>query len=90
MKTNKILIPIAVLLVTVISAYSLISTNTKSANEYNAILSSARDYASQGIADDAVKYYEKAIALKCDVDTYIEYVNVYVDNGYQKKALRVF
>lgn len=89
MKTNKILIPIAVLLVTVISAYSLISTNTKSANEYNAILSSARDYASQGIVDDAVKYYEKAIALKCDVDTYIEYVNVYVDNGYQKKALRV-
>lgn len=89
MKKNKIIIPIAVLLLTVLSAYSLITTNIKNVNEYKAILSSARDYASQGIVDDAVKYYEKALALKCDVDTYIEYVNVYVDNGYPKKALRV-
>lgn len=89
MKINKILIPIAVLIMTVISAYSLITTNIKNVNEYNEILSSARDYASQGIVDDAVKYYEKAIALKCDVDTYIEYVNVYVNNGYRKKALRL-
>ncbi len=89
MKTNKILIPIVVLIVTVISAYSLITTNIKAVKEYNEILSSARDYASQGIVDDAVKYYEQAIDLKCDVDTYIEYVNVYVNNGYRKKALRV-
>ena len=89
MKTNKVLIPIAVLIVTAISAYSLITTNIKDAKAYNDILSSARDYASQGIVDDAVKYYEKALALKCDVDTYIEYVNVYVDNGYAKKALRI-
>lgn len=89
MKINKILIPIAVFVVTAISAYSLVTTNIEDANAYNDILSTARDYASQGIVDDAVKYYEKAIALKCDVDTYIEYINVYVDNGYEKKALKV-
>lgn len=89
MKANKILIPIVVLVVTVISAYSLITTNIKDAKAYNDTLSTARDYASQGIVDDAVKYYEKALDLKCDVDTYIEYVNVYVNNGYEKKALRV-
>lgn len=89
MKTNKILIPVMVLVVTAVSAYSLITTNIKAINTYNNILSSAREYASQGIVDDAVKYYEQAIALDCNVDTYIEYVNVYVNNGYAKKALRV-
>ncbi len=88
-KSNKILIPFAILIITVISAYSLVTTNIKDRQEYNKILATARDYASQGIVDDAVKYYEKAIALNCDVDTYIEYVNVYVNNGYSKKALRV-
>lgn len=88
MKINKILIPIVVLLVTVLSAYSLISTNIKNISEYNQILASARDYASQGIVDDAVKYYGEAIELNCDIETYLEYVNVYVDNGSAKKALR--
>lgn len=89
MKINKFLIPLIVLVFTAFSAYSLITTKVEDAKEYNAILSSARDYASQGIVDDAVKYYEKALELKSDVDIYIEYVNVYVNNGYAKKALRV-
>ena len=89
MKTNKVLIPLAVLIITAISVYSLVTTNIKNIKEYNQILASAREYASQGIVDDAVKYYEKAIALNCNVETYIEYINVYVDNGYSKKALRV-
>lgn len=89
MKINKLLIPVAILVITVISIYSLITTNMKKNDEYNQTLLYARDYASQGIVDDAVKYYEKAIKLNCTVDTYIEYVNVYVDNGYSKKAMRV-
>lgn len=90
MKKNiKLLIPLAILLLTAISFYSLLQTNIKSANEYKSILSSAREYASQGIVDDSAKYYRKALELKCDADTYIEYVNLYVDNGYNKKALRL-
>lgn len=89
MRINKILIPVAVILLTVISAVSLVTTNKKGYDEYISILTSARDYASQGIVDDAVKYYERALEINCDVDTYIEYVNVYVENGYPKKALRV-
>lgn len=85
----KILIPLAVLILTVVSFYSMLDTNMKTVKEYRNILDTARNYASQGIVDDAVKYYEKALEYKSDVNTYIEYVNVYVDNGYEKKALRV-
>lgn len=89
MKINKVLIPVAILLVTAISLYSLITTNMKNLNEYNQTLFYACDYASQGIVDDAVKYYDKAIKLNCNAETYIEYVNVYVNNGFSKKALRL-
>lgn len=89
MNSKKALIPIAVLLLTVISFYSMINTNMKTANEYKSVLDTARDYASQGIVDDAVKYFKKALEYKMDDDIYIEYVNVYVDNGQEKKALRV-
>lgn len=89
MKGKKVLIPIAVLLLTVISFYSMVDTNMKTAREYKQVLDTARDYASEGIVDDAVKYYKKALEYKTDAATYIEYVNVYVDNGQEKKALRV-
>lgn len=89
MKNIKMLVPVVVLLVTVLGFYTMIDTNTQKMKQYNETLQIARDYASQGIVDDAVKYFEKALTMDTDVDTYIEYVNVYVDNGYEKKALRV-
>ena len=67
----------------------MVDTNMKTAREYKEVLDTARDYASEGIVDDAVKYYKKALEYKTDAATYIEYVNVYVDNGQEKKALRV-
>lgn len=88
MKNKKILIPFAILIITVISIYSLVTTNISDIREYNKTVETAREYASQGVVDDAVKYYQKAIEMNCNEDIYIEYVNVYVDNGYQKKALR--
>ena len=89
MKVNKFLIPLAILIITVISVFSLVSTNVKNISEYKKILSSARDYASQGIVDDAVKYYEQAIEMNCKVETYVEYIDLYVKNGYLKEALGV-
>lgn len=89
MKGKKGLIPVLVLVLTLIGLYSLIDTNIKTIKEYKNVLNMARDYASQGIVDDAVKYYKKALEYKTDAATYIEYVNVYVDNGFDKKALRV-
>ncbi len=89
MKNIKALIPVIILLVTALGFYTMIDTNAQKKKEYDETLKTAREYAAQGIVDDAVKYYEAALSMNMDVDTYIEYVNVYVDNGYEKKALRV-
>lgn len=89
MKNIKALIPVVVLFITVLGFYTMIDTNTQKLKQYNDTLQTARDYAEQGIVDDAVKYYEEALAIKLDANVYIEYVNVYVDNNYDKKALRV-
>ena len=89
MNMKKILIPIAVLLLTIVSVYSLVDTNLQTIREYEQILEDARSYAAQGIVDDAVKYYEEALAYDMNIDVYIEYMQVYVDNGQEKKALGV-
>lgn len=64
--------PFAMIACILLSAYMLYSTRITKINEYNDYLSKARNFASQGIAVDAVKNYSKALELNDTIDIQIE------------------
>lgn len=78
MKGYKFLMPIAMIACILLSAYMLYSTRITKINEYNDYLSKARNFASQGIAVDAVENYSKALELNNSIDIQVEVGDFFV------------
>ncbi len=72
MKNYRILVPIALALLMIISVFSLNKNNKKIEEQYQSYLSKAREYAQKQIYDYAEEYYYKALEVKPSVDLYIE------------------
>ncbi|MCQ2455531.1 MAG: WG repeat-containing protein [Clostridia bacterium] len=78
MKGYKAWVPIGLVVCLVLSFYMLFNTRITTAKEYDNYLSTARDYAKQGIAVDALENYAKALGIKNTIDVNVEVGNFYV------------
>lgn len=81
MKGYKGLVPIVLIICLLLSVYMLVSTRTSVANEYNAHLERARDFASKGIIVDAVAEYTQAMAIENSIELNLELGEAYVKLG---------
>lgn len=72
MKRIKTLAPVLLILLTILSAYSLISEATEKNSTYKAHIASARELAQEGIVVDAAKEYDDAIEMKPSIELYLE------------------
>jgi tetratricopeptide (TPR) repeat protein len=97
LKSYRLLVPIILVLLFIVSVYSLYSSNLTIEKQYNEALELARNYADQEITVYAVQNYEKAINIKPSLDLYIEVSNYYKDHvsyssavGYFEQALTLY
>lgn len=80
----KVLLPIALVGLLVLSVFVTMDNNTKKENKYVECLAQAREAASFEIYVDAVDYYKEAISMKKDLDVYKELADVYI--AYEKSS----
>lgn len=85
----KVLIPIALIGLLVLSVFMTMKNNTEKENEYKTCLEHAREAASFEIYVDAVEYYKDAINMKQDLDVYKELADVYIAFEKSSEARRV-
>lgn len=89
MKGYKTLIPIVLVVIFVLSIYSLYDTKASILNEYNGYLESAREARRQGIIVDANAYYNEALDLQESIDLYLELAEYHLECGNVKQAMKV-
>lgn len=77
MKNYKVLVAIVLVVLTVVSAYNLMSTAVSDTSKYNAALEKAR-YCSKRELVDAASYYDEALSIKKSIEVYDEYFNFYL------------
>lgn len=70
MKNYKMLVPVVLIAISVLSVYQLFSENLKQMEQYNKNLQKARYCAKVGIVD-AADYYEAALKIKKSIDVYV-------------------
>ena len=80
MKNYKMLVPVVLIAISVLSVYQLFSENLKQMEQYNKNLQKARYCAKVGIVD-AADYYEAALKIKKSIDVYEEYAEFYIDQN---------
>ncbi len=89
MKTVTKIFPILLVVLMVLSAYSLLSAAGESASQYKQLIKQGDEKASEGLVIDAASFYEQALALKDNVDLKVKIGQVYLDNGYGSKAVAI-
>lgn len=77
MKNYRMIVPVVMAVLMVLSWYMLISETISDKTKYNNYLESARAYAKDGISKYAIQNYEEALAMKDDPNTYVEIINYY-------------
>lgn len=88
MKKYRILTPIILVLLMLVSIYSMITSAINKENEINALISKAEQSATQGMYDKAAGYYCDVIAIDSDVLYYLKVADMYYNAGlldYSKK-----
>lgn len=79
-KKYKNLVPLVLIVLMLVSTYSLVSTATGLNSEYKTALEKARNFSKQGIVVDAFEEYEKALDLKNTLDICLEVSEMYKNN----------
>lgn len=87
MKNYRLLVPIVLALLLVVSWYRLISAKAESNEEYNAYITQAREYAEKGITKYALNYYNLALEARPSVDLYVEVAQYYKAQDKPKEFL---
>ena len=87
MKGKKILTPIVITLLTVLSWKMLIDNNNSFMNEYNGYLSAARENAGKGIITTAISEYDSALEMKSSPELYTEIIEVLKSQGLYKERV---
>lgn len=87
MKGQKVLIPIALTLLMVLSWKMLINNNNAFVTEYNNYLSAARENAEKGIIVNAISNYDAALELKSSPELYAEIIDFYKSQGMSRERL---
>lgn len=79
MKKYRKLVPVVMILLMIVSWYKLISDTVKENNKYTEYVEQARQYAAKGITKYALASYNEALAMKPNVELYIEVAHYYRD-----------
>lgn len=87
MKNYKILVPIALIVIFLLSFYVLISQRIETNNRYEEALGMARTLRSEEIYTDAEKKYFEALKIKNTKELNLELAEFYVEAGLDRKAL---
>lgn len=87
MKNYRLLAPFVMIAFFALGIYMVSSENTKLENKFNASLAAARDFAAQELDVYAVQNYRAAIALKPELDVYLELAQYYRSRGQSSAAL---
>lgn len=87
MKSMKTLAPILLVLLTVFSAYSLISGATEKSTEFKGHIEAARELAVEGIVVDAAVEYDDAIEMKPSIELYLEKGEMFKKNKMNGSAI---
>lgn len=77
MKNYRALVPIALVVLMILSWYMLTSEAIKTESTYNNYLTQARKYAEDGITKYAIENYNQALEIKDEPDVYVEVANYY-------------
>ena len=77
MKNYKKLIPLGLILLMLLSCYSLVSNTISERNEFNGYMKKGQEAASKNIAIDVDEYYEKALEVKSLPIVYSEWAKYY-------------
>ncbi len=84
-KSYKILIPIVLAGLMVLSWYSMMKNSTDSAHEFTACVEAARGYADSGMYSFAEQNYAKALEIRKDEATYLEIARMYREKGDERE-----
>lgn len=87
MKGRKILAPVVVTLLTVLSWKMLIDNNKAFIDEYNGYIEVARESAGKGIITTAISNYDSALQLQSSPELYVEIIDFYKDQGMSRERL---
>lgn len=80
MKNYRYLVPIALVVIFVLSFFSLYSGKAEEQAEYEGYLNQARSYREQGIYVDALASYKLALEVKPSVELYLEVSDLYKEH----------
>lgn len=80
MKSYRFLVPIALVLIFVLSIFSLYSGKAEVQSEYEGHLAQARSYREQGIYVDALASYKLALEVKPSMELYLEVSDLYEEH----------
>lgn len=86
MKSYKLLVPIALIAIFVISVYTCFQNRVDGQEQYEAYLKQARSFAEQGILVDAVDNYTQALKSRPSLELFIEVGEFYKSSGETRKA----
>ena len=87
LKNIKVLVPIVLVVILLLSVYMLVNNRLSVKNEYDKYLADAREYASQGIAIDAAENYSKALEIQDSLKLSLEIGEFYISMEDQTSAL---
>ncbi len=77
MKNYRMLLPIGMIFLMVVSWYMLISESVEVEDAYGTYLESARAYAADGLTKYAIENYNYALEIKSEPDIYVEVADYY-------------
>jgi len=87
MKNYRYLIPVALILLMIVSTCKLTSDAAKKEEAYNGYIEEARDYAGQGITVDAIESYQNALNMNPTLELYLEVGNYFKENELDREAV---
>lgn len=89
MKNYRNLVPICMVVLLLLSIYSLYNEKASAENEYKSYLDTARDYRTQEIYVDAEEYYNYALEARPSLELYLELGSLYEESGQTRKVRRL-
>lgn len=88
MKKYKNWVPLILVIVMGLSVYSLVNNTLEKKKSNEKYLATANEFRKDGIVEDAVENYKKALSITKNIDVAMEIGNVYLENNYSEEALR--
>lgn len=88
MKKYQVIMPLALPLALVASVFYLVQQRTDINNQYQAYMQAAADYEKNGVVEDAVASYQKALDIRPTLEGYLALGTLYLDQKDYTEAQR--